>query len=162
MREFARAHADRVLLVDWRAYSVGHAGWFSTDGLHVNLTGADAYARLIAGRAAGVIAPPVDRLRRAASPAHRPRDCRRVTRGGLELEVLLLRAHAGLGCRGARRISRRPPLAGFADWRWYDWTPTGVRHWHDLYVRQRPRAVIATRDVRSKRAVASSSDARSD
>lgn len=145
MRAFARRRADRVLLVDWKARSAGRSKWFFEDGLHVNPTGAEVYARLIAGRAAGAIAPPVARLRRAASPRREPRDCGTLVRAGTRLRVLVLRGP--LSCRHARQIARQPPLAGFARWRWYDWEPTGVRDWHDLYVRDHLRMVIATRPV---------------
>jgi hypothetical protein len=148
MRAFARRHPDRVLLVDWTARSAGHGGWFFGDGLHVNLTGADAYARLIAHRAAGAIAPPVARLRRAASPRRAPRDCATVTRAGLRLRVLVLRASRPLSCRHARYIAAKPPLIGFARWRWYDWTPTHVGPWRDLYVRSHHRLVVVTRSAR--------------
>jgi len=151
MRAFARRHADRVLLIDWRARSAGHGGWFFADGLHVNLTGAAAFTRLVAGRAAGVIAPPVRRLRRAASPRRPPRDCGLESRAGLTLRVLVLRARRPLSCRHARHIAGEPPLTGFLRWRWYDWTPAGVGGWHDLYVRVRHRMVIATRVVRGSR-----------
>jgi hypothetical protein len=148
MRAFARSHADRVLLVDWRARSAGHPGWFFSDGLHVNLRGAAAFTRLVAGRAAGVIAPPVGQLRRAASPTAPPRDCGLQPRAGLTLRVLVLRARRPLTCRAARHLAGAPPLTGFRRWRWYDWTPTGVRSWHDLYVRDHHRTVVATRVVR--------------
>ncbi len=39
IRTFAQAHADRVLLIDWRARSAAHPGWFFSDGLQVNVRG---------------------------------------------------------------------------------------------------------------------------
>jgi hypothetical protein len=47
MRAFAARHRHRVVLLDWARYSAGHNGWFQPDGLHLTLTGAAAYARLL-------------------------------------------------------------------------------------------------------------------
>ncbi|MEA2279941.1 MAG: hypothetical protein QOK21_548 [Solirubrobacteraceae bacterium] len=144
MRAAAARRPDRVLLVDWRRFSAGHAGWFAADGLHVDQTGAAAFARLIARRAAGVIAPPVDALRRFAQ--RRGADCGSVERSGTTLAVRVLRRDGlALSCRHARQIAAEPPLGGFAHWRWYDWRPAGVGPWSDLYTRSGRRLVVATR-----------------
>lgn len=48
MRQVARHHRHRVVLIDWVKYSSGHGEWFAGDGLHLTYGGAAAYARLIA------------------------------------------------------------------------------------------------------------------
>ena len=70
MRRAARAHPDRVLLIDWVAYSGAHGGWFGEDKIHVNDTGARAFASLVATRTRGV--PAAGDV--AAGPALEPRD----------------------------------------------------------------------------------------
>jgi hypothetical protein len=146
MRAAAARRPDRVLLIDWRRFSAGHAGWFAADGLHVNQTGAAAFARLIARRSAGVIAPPVDALRPFAR--RRGHGCGRVQRSGSTLAVRVLRRDGlALSCRHARHIAAEPPLRGFARWRWYDWRPAAVGPWNDLYTRSSRRVVIATRII---------------
>ncbi len=142
-RAAATTHSTRVLLVDWRRFSAGHYGWFAADGLHVNYTGAAAFARIIARRAAGTIAPPVTQLQRFARRGGR--DCGRIRRPGQHLDVRILRHRLPLSCRHARHIAGKAPLRGFKRWRWYDWRPTRVGPWQDLYARQRRRLVVATR-----------------
>jgi hypothetical protein len=146
MRAAAARRPGRVLLIDWQRFSAGHDSWFAADGLHVNQTGAAAFARLIARRAAGVIAPPVDALRRFAERTGA--DCGTVRRDGAKLSVRVLRRDGlALSCRHARHIAAQPPLAGFARWRWYDWRPTGVGAWNDVYTRSSRRLVVATRII---------------
>jgi hypothetical protein len=147
MRAAAARRPGRVLLIDWQRFSAGHAGWFASDGLHVDQTGAAAFARLIARRAAGVVAPPVGALRRFA--ARRGADCGTVERDGATLAVRVLRRDGlALSCRHARHIAAKPPLAGFARWHWYDWRPTGAGPWNDVYTRSSRRLVFATRIIR--------------
>ena len=143
MRAAARARPGRVLLIDWRRHSAGVTGWFAGDGLHVNGAGARAYARLIARRAAGVIAPPArGDLRRLARRDAR-RTCGTVRRGATPLRVAVLRGPAS--CRAARALARRPPLRLDGRWRWWDWRPTRLGPWRDLYRRAHPWGVVATR-----------------
>ncbi len=146
MRAAAARRPGRILLIDWQRFSAGHDAWFAADGLHVNQSGAAAFARLIARRAAGVIAPPVGALRRFAE---RPgADCGTVERDGATLAVRVLRRDGlALSCRHARHIAAQPPLAGFARWRWYDWRPAGVGPWSDLYTRSSRRLVVGTRII---------------
>jgi hypothetical protein len=148
MRAAAARRPDRVLLIDWRRFSAGHADWFAADGLHVDQAGAAAFARLIARRAAGVIAPPIDALGRFAR--RRGADCGSVQRSGTTLAVRVLRRDGlALSCRHARHIAAAAPLGGFARWRWYDWRPAGVGPWQDLYTRSSRRLVVATRTMAS-------------
>jgi hypothetical protein len=147
MRAAAARRPGRVLLIDWQRFSAGHDAWFAADGLHVDQAGAAAFARLIARRAAGAIAPPVDALRRFARRTGA--DCATVERDGTTLAVRVLRRHGlALSCRHARHIAAHPPPAGFARWRWYDWRPAGVGPWTDLYTRSNRRLVVATRIIR--------------
>lgn len=46
VRREARAHRNRIELLDWVAFSAGHPGWFQPDGLHLTFDGAAAMARL--------------------------------------------------------------------------------------------------------------------
>jgi hypothetical protein len=57
VRAEGRRHPRRVRVLDWVAYSAGHAGWFEPDGLHLSLDGSAALARLI-GRVRPLAAPP--------------------------------------------------------------------------------------------------------
>jgi hypothetical protein len=47
MRAAARRWPNRVKLLDWVAYSVGHPEWFYGDGLHLAPGGQRAFARLL-------------------------------------------------------------------------------------------------------------------
>jgi lysophospholipase L1-like esterase len=47
-RAAARAHPDRVLLLDWVADAAGHPEWFQPDGLHLTLSGVAAFNTLLA------------------------------------------------------------------------------------------------------------------
>jgi hypothetical protein len=47
VRGAAKHHPRRAVLLDWVAYSAGHSDWFQPDGLHLTLTGAQAFARLL-------------------------------------------------------------------------------------------------------------------
>ncbi len=143
MRGAARARPDRVLLVDWRAHSAGASGWFAGDGLHVTDAGARAFARLVARRAAGVIAPPTRGGLRRLDRLRPHRRCGSIRRGGHRLDVVVLRGRAP--CRFARGLARRPPLALDGHWRWWDWRPTRIGPWRDVYRRPRTWGVIATR-----------------
>jgi hypothetical protein len=143
MRAMARRHPNRVLLIDWRAFSAGNPAWFGGDNLHVNDAGATAYARLIKRRARGAIAPPGRALRRLRriKPARR---CGRVRRHpGRRVRVVVLRGR--VSCRDARRLARRPPLRRHGAWSWFDWRPTHAGPWRDIYVRDHRRRIIATR-----------------
>jgi hypothetical protein len=146
MRAAASRRPGRILLIDWQRFSAGHDGWFASDGLHVNQKGAAAFARLIARRAAGVIAPPVGALRRFAERSGA--DCGTAVRDGVTLVVRVLRRDGlALSCRDARHVVAQPPLAGVARWRWYDWRPAAVGPWSDLYTRSGRRLVIAARII---------------
>lgn len=47
VRAEAKRHPKRSVLLDWVAYSKGHADWFQPDGLHLTFDGADGFARLL-------------------------------------------------------------------------------------------------------------------
>jgi lysophospholipase L1-like esterase len=46
--EEAHRHHGRILLLDWVKDSTGHPSWFQPDGLHLTLSGAAAFTRLLA------------------------------------------------------------------------------------------------------------------
>jgi hypothetical protein len=50
IREAARKHPHRIVLLDWVQYSAGRSGWFQPDGLHLTFAGAAGFAKLL-GRA---------------------------------------------------------------------------------------------------------------
>ena len=130
----ARHHPNRVLLIDWRRFSAGHAWWFGEDNLHVNDTGATAFARLIRRRARGVIAPPGRALRRLRRIKPRRRCHHR---------VLVLRGR--VSCRSARKLARQPRLGNHGHWQWFDWRPVNRGPWRDVYVRHHRRQIVARR-----------------
>lgn len=47
VRDAGRRYPRRVAVLDWVAYSTGHAGWFGSDGLHLGPAGAQGLARLL-------------------------------------------------------------------------------------------------------------------
>jgi hypothetical protein len=47
VRAAGRRYPGRVAVLDWVAYSAGHAGWFAGDGLHLGPAGAQGLARLL-------------------------------------------------------------------------------------------------------------------
>ncbi|HEY5197232.1 MAG TPA: hypothetical protein VIJ51_09420, partial [Solirubrobacteraceae bacterium] len=47
VRAQARRHPGRVRVLDWVAYSAGHAAWFQPDRLHLTFAGARAFAALL-------------------------------------------------------------------------------------------------------------------
>ncbi|MEA2171070.1 MAG: hypothetical protein QOF76_4370 [Solirubrobacteraceae bacterium] len=140
MRAVARRRPDRVLLIDWRAFSAGNGSWFAGDGLHVDGAGALAFTRLIVRRAAGVLSPP--QLHHMRKPPRRA--CGRVRRrDGRHVRVYVLRGKPS--CGAARTIARREPLTLHKDWHWYDWRPVRRGGWRDVYVSHHRRWRIVTR-----------------
>jgi hypothetical protein len=47
VRNQARRHAGRVLVIDWVRWSAGRGGWFSGDGIHLGPAGATGFANLL-------------------------------------------------------------------------------------------------------------------
>jgi hypothetical protein len=47
IRSEARRHKNRTVLLDWVERSAGHPAWFQADGLHLTLSGAEAFAKLL-------------------------------------------------------------------------------------------------------------------
>jgi hypothetical protein len=142
MRRAAHRHPDRVLLIDWVAFSAGHGGWFGGDGLHVNFAGASAFARLVRRTVAPFAFPPVRALHlpRRAGTAKR---CGVVHRAGHPLRVYVVRGRQRVMCRRARALVRRPPLRAIPNWQHYDWRRTRNGPWAWVYVRRDSKAVVA-------------------
>ena len=65
VRGAGRRHPGRVRVLDWVAYSSGHAGWFAGDGLHLGPAGARGLARLLS-RAFDFVVPLKTRWKRLA------------------------------------------------------------------------------------------------
>ena len=106
MRAFEGAHPDQVGVLDWPAYSAGHASWFAPDGLHLTTDGARAFTQLI-GEA--VDFAPVDSAPKAVEPpparprrAHPPRGDPAV----VELWRAVGRAIARVAAPGLRLLGR--------------------------------------------------------
>lgn len=138
LRATARRYPDRVVLVDWVAVSAGHPGWFGGDGLHVNQTGAAAYARTIR-RALGRFAfPPVRRLR---VPRHVAglQACGTVAR---TRRVFVIRGR--VTCSRARALARAPRTRAPRGWTGYDWRRTHVGTWSWIIERGDHRTVVGT------------------
>jgi hypothetical protein len=57
VRAEGRRHPRRIRVLDWVAYSAGHANWFEADGLHLTPSGSAALARLL-GRVLPLAPPP--------------------------------------------------------------------------------------------------------
>src|SRR5262249_33301068 len=119
MHAAARRHPNRVLLIDWAAFSAGRSAWFGGDGLHVNYTGAREYAAFI-GRHSSPELPPVRALRVPRS-SRGDAACGTVHRAGHAYRVLIARGAHRVGCARARQIARTPVLRRIAYWRPYDW-----------------------------------------
>jgi hypothetical protein len=146
MHRAARRHPDRVLLIDWAAFSRGRCCWFAGDGLHVNDAGARAYAAFIARHSSPEL-PPVRALRMPRS-SHRSARCGTVHRDGRAFRVLVARGARRVACARARRIARTPPLRRIPGWRGYDWRDVGRGWWSAVYARLDRRVLIGTIRVR--------------
>lgn len=134
MRRSARERPARVRLIDWVARSAGHGGWFAGDGLHVNFTGARAFADYVRRAiAAAIDVPPqsLDVPRDVDGAKH----CGTLHRFGKLLAVHVLRGARKMTCRRARALARRPPLQTIANWSVYDRPGTGRPPWVDVYAR---------------------------
>jgi hypothetical protein len=142
MRRAAHRHPDRVLLIDWVAFSAGHGSWFGGDGLHVNFAGASAFARLVRRSVAPFAFPPVRALHlpRRAGTAKR---CGVIHRFGHPLRVYVVRGRQRVVCRRARALVRRPPMRAIRNWRRYDWRRTRNGPWAWVYARRDGNAVVA-------------------
>jgi hypothetical protein len=141
MRRTARAHPDRVLLIDWVAYSRGHDGWFGEDRIHVNDAGARAFASLVATRTHAFRPPP--RSLRVPRSSRATKACGMVRRSGSRLRVRVLRGARRVTCARARELARRTPIQGERGWRAYDWRDaTGP--WQDIYARGDRKVVVGT------------------
>lgn len=141
MRRAAGAHPDRVLLIDWARFSAGHGSWFGGDGLHVNQTGARAFARLMRRRVAPLVSPPVKALRMPRTLTGR-RGCATVRRAGRTWRVFATRGAQLLSCARARTLARRSPLRPVAGWVAYDWSRTGDGPWQTVWARGDRKVVI--------------------
>jgi hypothetical protein len=139
MRHAARRHPDRVLLIDWAAFSAARGGWFAGDGLHVTYTGAKEFAKLVRRRVRPLVAPPVGSLRLPDRTAG-TKDCGKVRRSRRRLKVFVARGR--VGCDRARQIARRPRLRRTPRWRYYDWSVAGNGPWTDVYARRDRKAVV--------------------
>jgi hypothetical protein len=146
MHRAARRHPDRVLLIDWAAFSRGRCCWFAGDGLHVNFAGARAFAAHIARRSRPEM-PPVWALGMPRS-SHRSARCGIVHRGGRAFRVLVARGARRVACARARQIARTPPLRRIPGWRGYDWRDVGRGWWSAVYARLDHRILIGTIRVR--------------
>jgi hypothetical protein len=141
MRRAAGAHPERVLLIDWARFSAGHGSWFGGDGLHVNQSGARAFARLIRRRVAPLVSPPVRALRMPRTVAGR-RGCGTVSRAGRTWRVFVTRGARLVSCARARSLARRSPLRPAAGWVGYDWSRTGDGLWRTVWARADRKVVV--------------------
>ncbi len=147
MHAAARRHPERVLLMDWAAFSAGHGAWFGGDGLHVNSTGAREYAAFI-GRHSSPEMPPVRALRVPRS-GRAGAACGTVHRSGRAYRVVVTRGARRVSCARARQLARTPPLRRIARWRPYDWRGL-PGPWTVVYARLDHRILIGTVRVRRR------------
>lgn len=143
MRRAAHRLPQRVLVIDWVAFSAGHGGWFAGDGLHVNDSGARAYAGLIRRRLDPFLGPPHGL--RIPSGSDGAKTCGQVRRARTSLSVYAIRGGDRIGCARARGLVRRGALRRIPGWRAYDYEHSGRRPWSDVYVRHDRRIIVAAR-----------------
>jgi hypothetical protein len=153
MRRAARRHPERVLLIDWERHSSGRGGWFFGDGLHVNHTGALAFARFVQERMAPIADPPVRSLDLPRSPEG-TEVCGIVRRGGVALRVRVVRGARRITCGRAVRLALHSPLRPPRGWNAYDLTQIRGGVWHDVYRPPNRRVVVATTLVLAQAPVA--------
>jgi lysophospholipase L1-like esterase len=72
VRDEAKRHHNRVLLLDWVRYSAGHGDWFQPDGLHLTTAGATAFTRLLARALPRAYPPGKNRRRKPHKHASDP------------------------------------------------------------------------------------------
>ena len=98
-RAEARAHPDRVLLLDWVADASGHPGWFQPDGLHLTPSGVAAFNALLAHALPYAYQPCPPGAARHRSRTQRapdgPRTPTAITPAVPTLALHLIRAHLG-------------------------------------------------------------------
>jgi hypothetical protein len=136
----ARHHRDRVLLIDWAAFSARHPSWFAGDGLHVGNDGARAYARFIRRKLHPFIAQPDD----LGVPDHEgeARHCTPIQgHSGRRISVYIV--SGDMVCSLAQRLVRKPPLRTIRGWSFYDWTPLHDGPWTRVYARHDGADVVA-------------------
>src|SRR3954462_14204145 len=146
MHSAAHRHPDRVLLIDWVAFSAGHGSWFAGDGLHVGQAGASAYAHLIRRRIAPFAFPPVRRLR-IGRPESAGKRCGVVRRSRRTLRVLVPRGGERVTCARARGLVRTPPMRSIPGWRRYDWRVAPPRTWSWVYARADRKVIVGAAHV---------------
>jgi hypothetical protein len=149
MRRAAHRHPQRVLLIDWVAYSRGHSGWFSGDGLHVSYAGARGFATLVRRRLDPFIGP--SRSLKVPDSAGDGKACGDLRRAGKHLNVFVIRGPERIGCDHARRLVRRGTLRRIAGWRPYDLLRSGRKPWSDIYVRHDRKVIVASRETTGAR-----------
>jgi hypothetical protein len=145
MRAADRAHPDTVLTLDWARHSAGRgSSWFGGDNLHVNFTGARAYADYIRAGLDPFFGPP-SRGWRLDLPwrrdAARVRPCGQVHGFGRATQVFVTRGR--LSCAYARKLMGGPRLHPPRNWRFYDWRTVAKGPWTDVLARRDRSIVIA-------------------
>ena len=136
MRWAARRWPDRVLLIDWVRHSAAHGGWFGGDGLHVNHTGARAFANLVERAVDPLVHPPLRVLRLPRRPEDAAAICGR--------RVVVVRGADRTTCARARAVARKPRMRPIPGWRFYDLRGARRPAWEGAYVRRGGKVVVAT------------------
>jgi hypothetical protein len=145
MRAAARGHPDRVLTLDWAAFSAGHGSWFAGDSLHVNATGARAYAGFIRAGLEPFLGTAHQRQglglpTRVDAPGVAP--CGSLRSYGRTVAVFITRGAKKMDCAHARRHMAGPRLHPFVGWAYHDWRTVGRGPWTDVMVRRQDRAIV--------------------
>lgn len=144
-RAAARAHPDSILTLDWARFSAGHSSWFGGDSLHVNQTGAHAYAQFIRAGLAPFLGS-AHQLRglglptRSDAPGTVP--CGTVRSYGRTMAVYITRGAKKITCAHARRHMAGPRLHPAPGWAYHDWRTVGRGPWTDVMVRREDRAIV--------------------
>jgi len=147
MRAAAAAHPDTVLLIDWAAFSAGHGSWFAGDGLHVDESGAQAYAGLIREKLTPFLGIPLRLPAHADAPGVVA--CGKVRGFGRRSAVYVVRGADRVTCDRARQLIRGPRMRPPALWRYVDWESVGVGPWTDVLYRADKKVVVAGISVSS-------------
>ncbi|CAB4941682.1 unannotated protein [freshwater metagenome] len=141
MRRAAARSPERVLLVDWVAFSAGRGNLFAGDGLHVTPGGARVFSRFIRRSIAPYAFAPAATLRVPARAVALP-SCGSVRRAGRTLRVFIARGGERMTCGRARDLARRPLLRPAAGWRSYDWRTVSGSSWSQLVARRDRKFIV--------------------
>jgi lysophospholipase L1-like esterase len=113
-RAEARAHRDRLLLLDWVGFASGHPNWFQPDGLHLTFPGVAGFNSLLVRALPYAFQPCPPSARRGAPRRTRKRPRRPLVSAsgqGLPASTPSFKIHATLGHLGYVDVTLSGPPA---------------------------------------------------